>query len=215
MLPKYSAVAFKVYQLKGHHFITILHLMTSVPIRVLLQDLFDRNEQCFLMLQQLSMQPQEVLTKKLSSQQWSALECIDHLLQHLVADLPKIKSALVPQNIWPSYDTVYKATFIGDYLANALLPNAKGQIVKMRAVFSKKPKVGQSDISLLDAVKLSLLEIKGICDTGDKFNFNKKNIPVLFIPLLKMNIGDKLRALVYHNERHLRQAIAACTIISA
>jgi DinB superfamily len=184
--------------------------MTSVPIRVLLQDLFDRNEQCIMMLQQLEAKPENVLTHKASGPSWSALECIDHLVQHLATDLPKIKNALVQENVWSSYDTVYKASLIGDFLANGLLPNTQGQIVKKRAVFSKKPKQNLNALENLESLKLGLAQIKDICETADKFNFNKKVIALTLMPWLKINIGDKLRAIVYHNERHLRQALAAC-----
>jgi hypothetical protein len=183
--------------------------MTSVPIRVLLQDLFDRNEQCLQILQELQTVSEQKLTVKKGKQHWSALECVDHMLRYLASGLPKVRACLTESNLWLSYDTVYKATIAGDYLAKVLLPNAHNEIVKSKARLTKKPKFAQDDTSILLELETRLLELKEICSHSDKYDCNKKLIPLTMLPIFKLNLGDKLRILIYHNQRHLHQAIKA------
>jgi hypothetical protein len=42
---------------------------------------------------------------------------------------------------------------------------------------------------------------------ASKSNLNKKNIPVTFSRFIKLNPGDTLRFMAYHNQRHIAQAM--------
>ena len=45
-----------------------------------------------------------------------------------------------------------------------------------------------------------------ILETSEKIDLGKIKIPISIAPFVKIKLGDTLRFIVYHNERHIVQA---------
>jgi hypothetical protein len=54
-------------------------------------------------------------------------------------------------------------------------------------------------------------ELLLLLNDAAKINLNKASIPVEFLRLLRMNLGDAFQFVIVHEQRHLRQANIART----
>ncbi|MFM2387237.1 MAG: hypothetical protein RL660_1994 [Bacteroidota bacterium] len=183
--------------------------MTSVPVRVLTQDLIDRNELCLQQLEVLAQCSWEQLTNAPKPGKWSAIECVQHLQLYAQYYMPLISAALNANNQWTSYDTIYRSSYWGDYIAKSMLPTLKGDLRKMKTPSAKRPHLSQASMQVIDDFRTELQNLKALCNNADNFNLNKKCIAIAIFPLIKISIGDALRFVIYHNQRHFAQAIAA------
>jgi hypothetical protein len=183
--------------------------MTSVPVRVLTQDLLDRNEWCLGCLDQLSPVPWEKLCTAPASGKWSAAECLHHLQKYHDYYVLLVQETLIDTNLWRTHDTVYKATWSGDWFASSMLVGQNGKTRRMKSPYNKRPNLSEVPNTIVADFGKNLIMLKEICARADKYNLNRKTIPVAILPLIKINLGDALRLVIYHNQRHLGQALAA------
>ncbi len=181
-------------------------MRTTVPNRVLLQDLQDKTE---IVLQQAyawKIVDWKVLNQKPANAGWSAAECLQHLILYDNYYLPHIQKALHPKNHWKSLDTVYKSTIAGNYFANSMLPKESGEVKKMKSPKTKVPIASALQPDVLEQFIQQQLILKEIFTQADKYDINKTVVPVSILPFIKINIGDALRFVVQHTMRHIEQA---------
>jgi hypothetical protein len=183
--------------------------MTSVPVRVLTQDLLDRNESCIAQAEQLCALSWEALCAQPAPGKWSAAECLQHLQKYHDYYVPLVQASLVDSNLWPTHDTVYRATWAGDWFATSMLANAEGKLKKMKSPYNKRPVLAGITATIPQDFMQQLVLLKELCGRADKYNLNKKCVAVAIFPLVKISVGDGLRLVIYHNQRHLAQALRA------
>jgi hypothetical protein len=180
--------------------------MMTVPNRVLLQDLQDKTESILQSVYSWRDIPWAVFSAPATNGGWSAAACLQHLNLYFNYYLPHIKKGLIDKNLWKTHDTVFKSSWLGNYFANAILPKENGEISKMKATKTKQPSLDHIPENVLHSFIQNMEELKSIFSNADRYNINKKIVPVSFISFLKINIGDALRFVVYHNIRHIAQA---------
>jgi DinB superfamily len=181
--------------------------MMTVPTRVLLQDLQDKTEHVLQdahLFERLSFAQ---LCTKPKNGGWSIAECLQHLNLYGHYYLLHIQASMTPNNMWQSYDTIYKSTWLGNQFVNSMLPNKKGEFNKMKAPKSKMPVVAIMPENVLADFFAQQEEYKLILSKADAYDVNKAKSSVSIMPLVKINLGDTLRFCINHHVRHLQQAM--------
>jgi DinB superfamily len=178
----------------------------TVPNRVLMQDLQDRLDAVLLNIALFENVTFDALCFKNTPNSWSIAECIAHLNNYGIYYLPLIKKGMQAHNIWPTNDTIYKGSLIGNWAAKSMQQNNKGLIRKMKSPYNMRPTETKITPDILIVFKNQIQEFKNIFASIDAYNINKKNIPISLMPIIKINMGDALRFCVYHIQRHITQA---------
>jgi hypothetical protein len=139
------------------------------------------------------------------SRNWSIVEVFSHLNLsneiYIRYILPRV--TLAPDR--PSDD--FRSSWLGDWAYEKIVPRPDGSVFKMKTAKSVLPIKPKTDF------KEVLDEFHRTCDAMDDIlrhsatkDLRRIRIPFHFIPFLHFSLGETLRFLVAHNERHLLQA---------
>jgi hypothetical protein len=173
--------------------------------RNLLTELLDRTELVKANTQPFTRLDNGQLNEKPAPGKWSIAEIFEHLyITHGIyirSILPRITSA--PDK--PG--TIYKSNWFGDWVYERIMPRPDGTIRKMKA-----PKFLHATGNVLDGKAVldhflqQLDAIEDILQHSATKDLQKIKIPLSINRLLKLQLGDCLRFLSAHNERHVLQA---------
>ncbi len=153
----------------------------------------------------MNKQEAELCYKK-NERSWSVLECLEHLNRYAVFYNNEIKRKI---NNKPTVkNNIFKSGFWGNKFALDMLP--KESMKKMKTFKSKNPIYtnllkGEVLNNFINHQKELLLLVK-MCEHKDLESIKTS----LTIPVIKFRLGDTLRFVIYHNERHIAQAKRAC-----
>jgi uncharacterized damage-inducible protein DinB len=136
---------------------------------------------------------------------WSIVEVFAHLNLsneiYIRYILPKV--TLGPDQ--PSDE--FRSSWLGDWAYERIVPRADGSIFKMKTAKSVLPVKPKEDY------KEVLHNFHRACDAMDDIlrhsatkDLRRIRIPFHFIPFLHFSLGETLRFIIAHNERHLLQA---------
>lgn len=151
---------------------------------------------------------EEQLRQKPAPDKWSIIECLQHLnlaerfyirnIQHKVDQLGLLQTNPTDQPL--------KAGLVGRALCWAVDPKTK---MKLKAPSIVKPR--RAEEWNVQQVMSQFIELQTLLyDSLNKviyLDWNQTQLPTLFGNWLKINLGDALRMLVLHTERHLAQAL--------
>lgn len=174
----------------------------KITSQQLLDDLAGLTKQHISFIQQLQALPDELLTQKAHPASWNVLECIEHLNRYGNFYLPEIRRRVAES---PGHATpVFKSGWLGNYFANSMLPNNKLNKMKTFAVMNPaNSTLSREVIQIFDQQLQTMLELLHL---AAKTNLNKVRTSISISPLIRLKLGDTLRVVIYHNERHIRQA---------
>ena len=175
----------------------------------LLKDLEKLIKQHILFAEKLQQLPDEQLKQKATSKTWNALECIEHLNRYGNFYLPEIQKRIKGSNSHGS--EIFKSGWLGNYFAKSMWPSA--QLNKMSTFKSMNPidsKVERNVLDIFIGQQQTMLKILQQCEL---VNLNKIKTNISITPLVKLRLGDTLRIVIYHNERHIRQAERATQLL--
>jgi len=139
---------------------------------------------------------------KPSSDSWSIVECMDHVVSFNKQYLPQLKEKVeLGYSPERSPSTPYRSTYYGNMMAGAVSPDS---IYKLKSSPSSQPQLKTvseicSETESMINQSVLILEKASGCDLN--------NILVVSADdqMVKMPLGDKLNFLVEHQLRHLKQ----------
>lgn len=141
------------------------------------------------------------LNKK-TGNQWSVLECFEHLNLYFDFYLPEIDQKMQKSTAYPN--EFFKPGLLGNYFAESMLP--KENFRKMQTSKTKNPEGKSLDKKVLDQFIENLKFLIELMEKSGHKNLQKVTITTSFSPFVKIRLGDTFRFVVNHNERHLQQA---------
>lgn len=144
------------------------------------------------------------LKYKPSSNVWNIYECLEHLNLYGDHYLPEIEQALKMSNP-NSKNSNYQGSALGNYFVKIIRP-VEGKIKKMKTATPMNPIAKELNKGTVDRFidqQQKLLELLEKSRNHDLKNIKIKTTLSKFIAL---RLGDTLRFVVYHTERHLVQA---------
>ena len=144
------------------------------------------------------------MNEKYAANEWSILECIEHLNLYGSFYLPAIERAILSQKT-VSNPIIFKSGIIGDYFVNLIKIRPDG-IKKMSTAKSMNPFERSLTITTIDRFLKQQEQLKILLNQAKCVDMTKATTPVSISKFIKLRLGDTLRFMVYHIERHVAQA---------
>lgn len=144
------------------------------------------------------------LTFKPSPGQWSILECLEHLNLYGDFYLPAIEKQLLAHQSTGA--SSYRPGLMGNYFVK--LVRIRPQQKKMKTTADKNPAKQNTELTFtaIDRFLKQQERLKALLSRAQILDLGKIKTPVSISKLIKLKLGDTLRFVVYHNERHVVQA---------
>ncbi|MGG9971702.1 DinB family protein [Ferruginibacter sp. SUN002] len=136
--------------------------------------------------------------------EWSALECFEHLNLYGDFYLPEIEKQLL-NNKPNSNNFIFKSGILGNFFANSMKVT-NGKVNKMKTPRDKNPINSQLSVTTIDRLLKQLEKLKTLLLQARTINLTKAKTSISLSKLIKLRLGDTFRFIVYHNERHILQA---------
>jgi hypothetical protein len=148
--------------------------------------------------------PEDILNWKANSEEWSVLECLEHLnkfgdfyLKEIAKTIKNGKADLRKQD--------FKSGIFGNWVAESMLVK-EGKIKKMKTAKSKNPVYSKLPDNVMERFLVQQNKLIELIKKSENRNLTKLKVSTDIASFIKLRLGDILRFVVYHNERHLIQA---------
>jgi hypothetical protein len=145
------------------------------------------------------------LNQKPAPGAWSALECLEHLRRYLDFYVPEIRRAIAASSHPFSAD--FKSGWLGDYFAMSMWPKEKPN--RMRTFKAMNPEGSTLSMEVLSELSSQLNELMKLLQAARNVNLQKARTAITISSWITLRLGDTLRFVIFHHERHLRQAFRA------
>jgi hypothetical protein len=153
--------------------------------------------------------PKEALYRRPRPDSWSVAECLEHLAIYGEYYHAVIRQKLNEKKSLPSHP-LFQSGWLGEYFVEMIRLKNGVPVKKMQTKSSynplKKSKVRENIVELFIQQQKELLEL---LHKAQDANLEKIRIPISIAPFLTIKLGDALRFVIYHNERHIAQALKA------
>jgi len=145
---------------------------------------------------------------------WSIVEVFGHLNLsneiYIQSILPRV--TLAPDSLTDRFRT----SWLGEWAYEKIVPRADGSVLKMRSAKSVKPAKPQDGLNeVLHTFLRSCDAMDDILRHAATKDLRRIRIPFHFVPFLHFSLGETLRFIIAHNQRHLLQAQRLMAAISA
>jgi len=157
--------------------------------------------------QQLLPLNSEQLNHKPAPNKWSAAECLEHLNRYARYYNPAIEKAIQYSidKQWLSTDS-FTSTWLGKKSIAVVHPDNARASKTMKHMNPAQSKINATVVQEFIDHQTKLLEL---VKTAQQVNLNKARIPIEFMKLLKLKLGDTLLFMDAHQRRHCNQALRA------
>lgn len=177
----------------------------KIKSELLINDLIELTMQNMNAAEKLKQQPIELLNWRELADQWSALECLDHLNRYGDFYLPEI-AGRINNKKYSQPAEIFKSGLIGNYFAEMMLP--KENLNKMKTFKDKDPIGGTHNYFTIDKFVKQQKTCVELLNKAKSVNLNKTKTSISISKLLKLKLGDTFRVLIYHNQCHWYRQIA-------
>ena len=142
------------------------------------------------------------LNYRLDTNSWSILECIAHLNRYFKFYIPEIQKQIEQA---PSIDSrEFKTGTLGNYFVKTMDPTQNNKPMKtfksMNPIHSNLTKDTLYDFLNYQKQLLVLL------DLAAQVSLTKTKTAISISKFIRLRLGDTLRVVIYHIERHIKQA---------
>lgn len=175
----------------------------KIQTEVLVTDLMNRIKQLIVEAEALKEKSEEQLNHKQHAESWSVLECLEHLNLYGRFYLPEIEKYIKLRK--GKSDPVFKSGWLGNYFANSMLPKEK--LNKMKTFKNMNPLNSKLDKKVIDEFISQQQQMLRLLEESRKVNLNKTRTAISISKLIKLKLGDTFRFVIYHNQRHMVQAL--------
>ena len=170
----------------------------------------DSNSINEILKDQLSKLSKNQLNWKSSIQNWSVLECLEHIIlsgQYYIDQINNKLSSNIPNP--DTIDLEFKPGIIGNYSTRAMKPGPSGEITNKMKTF-KRMEPGKSNLDhnrILSDFEKYQTDLLTIIEKSRNYNLNKIKIRSSIGNLIRFKLGDALRFVIAHNQRHIQQSL--------
>jgi hypothetical protein len=144
----------------------------------------------------------KTLNWRQSEKSWSILECLEHLNRYGDFYLPELNRCIAKAR-YKKPRLFYKTGVLGGYFARMM--KAASQ-TKINSLKSYNPIGSQLDQGVLDVFITQQETLLLILDQAQQVDLIKNKTAISLSRLIRLQLGDTLSFLIYHNERHIKQA---------
>lgn len=140
--------------------------------------------------------------KRENADRWSLLENIEHLNRYADFYIPEIAIGIARAPKGSS--GIFTSGWLGNKFAMSMKPGT--YMTTMSTFKSKNPMRAQLDKSVLTKFQSHLRTLSSFLERCDQIRLDKVKTKTT-IPLTRINLGDTLRVVIYHHERHMQQIL--------
>lgn len=156
-------------------------------------------------LSQLQALNESELNKKPSAESWSALDCIEHLCRYGDFYLPECNAVLLSAKAKKAQ--YFKSSLLGEYFAKSMWPQQSTKT--MNTFKNMNPSFSETRAEVLEEFSQQLKQWEDFIAKAEAYSWSKIKTSISISKLIKLRLGDTLRVVIYHQERHLKQAFKA------
>ena len=149
--------------------------------------------------------PESTLNWKEHTEKWSVLECLEHLNRYTLYYHAALKKAII-RTIPSDNKQESRSTWMGKKFIAMMHPDNRA---KHKTFARMNPVHGDLEKDVIERFVKNQQELLDIISEASKVDLNKGSVPVEFLKILRLNIGDTLQFVVVHEQRHINQAQAA------
>lgn len=144
----------------------------------------------------------ETLNRRLSENSWSILECFEHLNRYGDFYIPELNHRIAKARYTqPQFH--YKHGLLGGYFARMMKAENP---TKIKSLKDYNPIGSKLDSQVLDTF-ITQQEALLIClDKARHIDLIKNKTVISLTKFIRLQMGDTFSFLIYHNERHIKQA---------
>ncbi len=145
----------------------------------------------------------EKLNQKPAEDKWSIAECMEHLNRYGDYYIPLINEKINKSKT--SAKEIFTTGWLGNKAAQDMLP--KDGIIKnqMKTFKNMNPSFSEVNTNVLEEFTRQQKEILTIIEKAKTVDLNKNKIPITISRFIRFKLGDILRFLIFHNDRHFVQ----------
>lgn len=168
----------------------------------IISDLVDRTKQNIIQVEKLDQRTEQELNRKKTEESWSVLECLEHLNLYGEFYIPEIRQQIERSKAGP--EIYFRSGLLGNYFAKSMLP-PEG-MKKMKTFRDKNPIGSNLNRKTITRFLEQQEEILELLNQTKTVSLSKTKTSISISRLVKLKLGDTLRVLIYHNQRHILQA---------
>jgi len=169
----------------------------------LLNDLREMTLSIITRVEDMKLEDDKSLNAKSNNDSWSSLECIEHLNRYGRYYIPEIKQRI--SNAKKGNEGTFKSGWLGNYFAKSMMPSKKMKPIK--TFVSMNPVGSQLDsVAVIKEFLEQQQQILRILEVSKNIDLTGTKTAISISKLIKLRLGDTLRVVIYHNERHIQQA---------
>ena len=147
---------------------------------------------------------EEALNWRPHKYRWNIYEVTEHLNRFGVFYLPKMRDVIdYPRSAKKS--DFYKSSFFGEFAFKRIRPVDGVVTNKAKTLSKNNPFLRVLDRSVLEEHKEQLEKFIDLCHQAEDVNLSKNALPTMLSKYVKLNLGDSMRIMIYHSERHYIQ----------
>ncbi|HOX83266.1 MAG TPA: DinB family protein [Chryseolinea sp.] len=170
----------------------------------LIEDLLSRTEGASKAVRKFRELSMDQLHFKRSAEEWSILECIEHLNLYGDYYLVEIEKQILAQKS-KTKSTTFKSGLIGNYFANLMLVK-NGKLTRMKSPKDKNPSHSKLTITTIDRFLKQQERLKSLLIQARSIDLTKTKTAISLTKYITLRLGDTFRFFIYHIERHIIQA---------
>ena len=174
----------------------------TLTSKELLQNLLEITRENINAVENLKNQSTDRLNWRQSPESWSILECIEHLNKYGDFYIPEITYKI--RDSKHKRSEIFKSNWLGKYFSKSVSYNE--DLNKMKTFKSMNPINSKLNIKALEKFINQQHQIIELLDDSKTINLDKTKTAISISKFIKLRLGDTFRVLIYHNERHIRQA---------
>lgn len=168
----------------------------------LLQSLTKMTLENLKAVERLKSAPIESLNWKEGENSWSVLECIEHLNRYGDFYIPEITNRIASSKHHST--ELFKSSWLGKYFSDSV--SYKTALNKMKTFQSMNPINSALTVKIIDAFIIQQYQIIDLLEKAKSVNLDKTKTSISISKLIKLRLGDTFRVVIYHNQRHIKQA---------
>ncbi|MCF3108918.1 DinB family protein [Niabella sp. CC-SYL272] len=146
--------------------------------------------------------PDATLTRRPAAGGWNVLECMEHLNRYSAFYLDAIQTCIRNADSKPA--AVYKPGRLGNYFSKMIHPDTSAK--KMKTPKPMNTLNAPLSRSVLTEFISNQQQLTKLLEKAQQVDLGKEKTGTSLSRLIRLKLGDTLRFVVYHNERHTRQA---------
>ena len=148
--------------------------------------------------------PHSALNWKEHPEKWSILECLEHLNRYSSYYHVELRKAIARAKRSDNEHEA-KSTWMGKKFIAMMHPD---NTTRQKTFKRMNPIHGNLNKEVIERFLKNQQELLDIINDASNIDLNKAAIPVEFLRILRMNVGDALQFVIVHEQRHIRQAQA-------